>query len=52
MNLKRHRQDAPEAAGTFPRAFTLIEMLTVISIIGIIAALSVPVLKNFGKAFF
>ena len=50
MNLKRHRLDAPEAAGTFPRAFTLIEMLTVISIIGIIAALSVPVLKNFGKA--
>lgn len=33
-----------------PSAFTLIEMLTVISIIGIIAALSVPVLKNFGKA--
>lgn len=31
-------------------AFTLIEMLTVISIIGILAALSVPVLKNFGKA--
>jgi prepilin-type N-terminal cleavage/methylation domain-containing protein len=50
MNLKRHIQHAPEATGTFPRAFTLIEMLTVISIIGIIAALSVPVLKNFGKA--
>ena len=32
------------------RAFTLIEMLMVISIIGIIAALSVPVIKNFGKA--
>jgi prepilin-type N-terminal cleavage/methylation domain-containing protein len=32
------------------RAFTLIEMLTVISIIGIIAALTVPVLKNFGKS--
>jgi prepilin-type N-terminal cleavage/methylation domain-containing protein len=32
------------------RAFTLIEMLTVISIIGIIAALSVPVIKNFGKS--
>ena len=31
------------------RAFTLIEMLMVISIIGIIAALSVPVIKNFGK---
>jgi prepilin-type N-terminal cleavage/methylation domain-containing protein len=32
------------------RAFTLIEMLTVITIIGIIAALTVPVLKNFGKS--
>lgn len=32
------------------QAFTLIEMLTVISIIGIIAALSVPVIKNFGQA--
>lgn len=32
------------------RAFTLIEMLMVISIIGIIAGLSIPVIKNFGKA--
>lgn len=32
------------------RAFTLIEMLMVISIIGIVAALAVPVIKNFGKA--
>ncbi|HEY1790833.1 MAG TPA: type II secretion system protein [Verrucomicrobiae bacterium] len=32
------------------RAFTLIEMLTVIAIIGIIASLSVPVIKNFGQA--
>lgn len=32
------------------RAFTLIEMLAVIAIIGIIASLSVPVIKNFGKA--
>jgi prepilin-type N-terminal cleavage/methylation domain-containing protein len=34
----------------YNRAFTLIEMLTVISIIAIIAALTVPVLKNFGKS--
>lgn len=32
------------------QAFTLIEMLTVIAIIGIIASLSVPVIKNFGQA--
>jgi prepilin-type N-terminal cleavage/methylation domain-containing protein len=38
---------------TFQRsrhAFTLVEMLTVIAIIGIIASLSVPVIKNFGQA--
>ena len=37
---------APARAG----GFTLLELLTVISIIGIIAALTVPVLKNFGKS--
>jgi prepilin-type N-terminal cleavage/methylation domain-containing protein len=47
MITRRHTQDASQSTGA---AFTLIEMLTVISIIGIIAALSVPVLKNFGKA--
>ena len=31
-------------------AFTLIELLVVISILGILAALTVPVLKNFGKS--
>jgi prepilin-type N-terminal cleavage/methylation domain-containing protein len=31
-------------------AFTLLEMLVVISILGLLAALTVPVLKNFGKA--
>src|SRR5215469_7289305 len=47
------RGSAHKAAGASRLAragFTLIEMLTVISIIGIIAALTVPVLKNIGKS--
>jgi prepilin-type N-terminal cleavage/methylation domain-containing protein len=49
MIRKRHiceRKAVSRVAG----AFTLVEMLTVIAIIGIIAAISVPVLKNFGKS--
>jgi prepilin-type N-terminal cleavage/methylation domain-containing protein len=44
INLIKLTLDATQSA------FTLVEMLTVIVIIGIIAALSVPVLKNFGKS--
>ncbi len=36
--------------GDCESAFTLLELLVVIAILGILAALTVPVLKNFGKS--
>jgi prepilin-type N-terminal cleavage/methylation domain-containing protein len=48
MSDKRHILRG-KVIGQTAAAFTLIEMLTVIAIIAIIAAFSLPVLKNFGK---
>src|SRR5580658_518470 len=63
MTLTRPIQTKPNAAAardsrsplltrhsSLRLAFTLVEMLTVIAIIGIIAAMAMPVLKNFGKS--
>jgi prepilin-type N-terminal cleavage/methylation domain-containing protein len=44
----RFRHSPP--ATRHSRAFTLLELLVVIAILGILAALTVPVLKNFGKS--
>jgi prepilin-type N-terminal cleavage/methylation domain-containing protein len=41
---------APAESLNCRRAFTLLELLVVISILGILAALTVPVIKNFGKS--
>ena len=56
--VSRAKNRLPETSGfrlsaLDPRplcAFTLIEMLVVIAILGILAALTVPVLKNFGRS--
>jgi prepilin-type N-terminal cleavage/methylation domain-containing protein len=42
--------NATETQTPGANAFTLIELLVVISILGLLAALSVPVIKNFGKS--
>jgi prepilin-type N-terminal cleavage/methylation domain-containing protein len=47
---RRRTGDCGLRTGNCESAFTIIELLVVISILGIMAALTVPVLKNFAKS--